>query len=648
MTRTRTRQDRLRRGFAALPMVATFALLMLLGVAMVFRTSLVRRDQAAKAQLRQDYREREEAVLRSLVAVFPKKAIACMKAGHAAGQNHTWQAIFDEALRTATVDKSLPDGAVAAMGLGNVRRGDVGDHTAAEAAGWITSLTGTPGAVTPGTTTFASVFQGAPFAGKVPPLLQTPAGLANEDATRPIVSLDKLYNTQSPGLLADVTKYPRYNLIPYPNIRFGYASPGAPFVAKRNWWAFTVRYGKKVGQAKNYILSLYEVPSQLPIEAGTFAEIGRHEDGTTWGAGITIDGGVYADSLRMNGTHGASRASGRRSIDMEGDTQFNGKVVGDDFDQAGVRERMQAELGTHALPVALSANSGRVVFFPIPTGTAFLSRPEGTPTVWDNYVGGARGCTVTVEALSMVSIEDQTPVALRVRFQNTSGTITEVILRRGQNWPNMLEDGGDAMPFQTELTNTNRSCVTFYPALVDAWLQAKGGASVAVNHSFHFSTVPTADPLTVRPQSSPPSAVDMCVIVRKGQNLTAFTKGLSLVAPLRVYIGDDLNAVPAAAPPAGSGLAADAVYYPPMSIFAAEMRVGTTPFLRPFEHHGQMGSLLSGSSGAWRPLDMKSGADEIVHSDSIQADLAPLRSPAELPPIHQMNWLVVIEEIPPN
>jgi hypothetical protein len=636
------------RGFAAMPMVATFSLLMLLGVTMVFRTSLLRRDQAAKAQLRQDYREREEAVLRSLIAVFPKKAIACMKAGYASSDNHTWRAIFDEALRTAVVEKSLPDVAVTAMGLSRVRRGDVGDHTTTEAAGWITSLTGVAGNVTPGTTAYASVFQGPQFAGKVPPLLQAPASLADVDALRPVVHLDKIYTTQSPGLLADVTKYPRFNLIPYPNIRFGYASPGAPFVAKRNWWAFSIRYGKKVGQKKNYILSLYEVPSQLPIEAGTFADIGRHEDGTTWGAGITIDGGVYADSLRMNGDHGASRVAGRRSIDVEGTTSLGGTAVTDDFDKLGVRERMQAELGTSALPVALSANSGRVVFFPIPTGPAFLTRPAGTPTTWDTYVGGGRNCKVSVEALAMVSIDDQTPVKLRVRFANPAGTVTELILQRGQNWPTLLEAGGDAMPFQTELTNSNRSCVTFYPALVDAWLQSKGGATVAVNNSYHFSTAPEADPLTVRPFSSPPTAVDMCVIVRKGQDLTPFTQGLSIMAPLRVYIGDDLNAVPAAAPPAGSGLSAGSVYYPPMSIFAAEMRVGTTPFTRPFEHHGQMGSLLSGASTTWRPLDMKSGTEEAVHNQGLQAELSPLRSPAELPPIHQMNWLVVIEEIPQN
>lgn len=631
--------------FASLPMVAAFGLLMLIGVTMVFRTSLIRRDQAAKAQLRLDYREREDAVLRSLVAVFPKRAIASLRAGHAPSDAYTWNTIFREALTTSSVNQAIPTAAIDAMKLHRVRRADVGDHAESEAAGWFMSLTGVPGTVTPGTTPFAQVFQAAPFAGKMPPLLNVPTALAQVDVQQPVVSLDKVYGAQATGLMADVAAYPRYNLIPYPNIRFGYARPGQPFVAKRNWWAFSVRYGRKVAVTKHYVLSLYEIPSQLPIESGTFAEIGRHADGTAWGAGITIDGGVYADSLKMNGAHGASRLAGRRGISMEEEIDLDGTTVAANFDDPGVRERLQAELGSNTLPVALSANSGRVVFFPIPTGADFLNRPEGTPNLWEAYVGGGRRCPVTVEALEMVSYEDQTPVKIRVRYQTAAGGSAEAILTRGVNWPTMLEDGGDLMPFQTELTNSNRSCLTFYPALIGPWLQGKGGASVSTNHSFHFSTVPSLDNLTVRPHSSPPNTEDMCVIVRKGKDLTSFTAGLSIVAPLRVYIGDDLNAVPAVIP-AGSGLEAGSEYYPPMSIFAAELRVGTTPFNRPFEHHGQLGSLLSGAGTSWRPLDMKSGTDETVHADAIEADLKPLRSPAELPPVHQMNWLVVIEEIP--
>jgi hypothetical protein len=186
--------------------------------------------------------------------------------------------------------------------------------------------------------------------------------------------------------------------------------------------------------------------------------------------------------------------------------------------------------------------------------------------------------------------------------------------------------------------------LTFYPALFNAWLATQGGASAAVNNSFCFRPDPTADPLTVKAPNDPPNPEDMSIIIRKGKDLTSFTKGLSIVAPLRVYVGDDFNVVPANRP-AGCGLPSTVEYYPPMSIASAELRIGTTSFNRPFEHHGQVFTLKPDGS-KWSPLDVKSGSDDAVHTDSITADLKPLPSPADLPPVHQMNWLVVIEEIP--
>ena len=135
-----------------------------------------------------------------------------------------------------------------------------------------------------------------------------------------------------------------------------------------------------------------------------------------------------------------------------------------------------------------------------------------------------------------------------------------MILQRGSNWPTLLQSGGDAVPFQTELTNNGRACLTFYPSRLNAWLVANGGADVTVNNSIWFSTDPTADDLTVRAVSTPPAAEDMCVIIRKGIDLTSFSKGLSLVAPLRFYVGDDLNATPLSAPPTGSGLDTSTVF----------------------------------------------------------------------------------------
>ena len=444
--------------------------------------------------------------------------------------------------------------------------------------------------------------------------------------------------------------HPVYNLIPYPNIRFGYAAPGEPFVAKRNWWAFTVNYGNSRGTVeRHYVLSLYEVPSQMPIETAAFAEIGKHQDGTAWNADtVNIQGSVYAERMSVAGAYGAARLAGRSSIEMLSELTLDGVVVGSDFDALGERERLQAQEGKDVLPVALSSNSGRLTFLPLPTGPNYLKRAaiDGAFNAFDEYSAGGQRCRITVEAIAMVGYEDQTPTKIRVRFPTSAGGSEEVVLQRGSNWPTIFEPGGSDIPFQTELTNNNRSCLTFYPSLLNSWLVAQGGISVDKNNSLHFGVDSSSDPLNVRTVSNPPDIEDMCVIIRKGKDLTAYSSGLSIVAPLRVYVGDDLNAVPMTSAPAGSGLAQDAEFYPPLSIYAAELRVGTTGFNRPIEHHGQLGSLAYGSASLWQPLDMRSGSDDSVHTESIAADLKPLRSPAELPPVHTMNWLVVIEEIP--
>lgn len=643
-------KNRIHAGFASLPAVSALGLVMTLSLMMLFKTTLLNREEASQSQLRVDYHQREEALMRALVAIFPERAIACMKGNYAADEDYAWSTIFAEAVTLSSISQTLTPEMLDELGLRNVRSGDVGDHNAEEVQSWITSLSGAAGGVTPGTSAYSQVFSQSEFAGKVPPLLTMSQSLQDADALRPIVTPQKQYNSQTSGLLASVSAFPVYNLIPYPNIRFGYAAPGEPFVAKRNWWAFTVNYGSADNTiAKHYVLSLYEIPSQMPIEAATFASIGKHQDGTAWNSGsITIDGSVYANQLTVNGAFGASRMAGRSNIDFNQTVSLGGIDVSDDFDALGVRERLQAEQRSDVLPVALSANSGRLTFLPIQPGYQFLVRAAAGASfnAWQNYTAGAQRCRVVVEAVSMVSFADQTPTSLRVRFQTTAGNTNEILLKRGVNWPTPYDVGGDAIPFQTELLNNGRSCVTFHPLVLNSWLLANGGATVVTNNSIYFGVDQSADPVTVRPLSDPPAPEDMCVIVRKGKDLTGYTKGMAIVAPLRVYVGDDLNEIPTTVP-TGSGLAAGSTFFPPMAIFSAELRVGTTPFNRPIELHGQVGTLNTGiSATAWQPLDVKSGSDDTVHTDTIAADLKPARSPAELPPIHQMNWLVVIEEIP--
>ncbi len=644
-------------GFAALPIVSAMGLLFTITLLFLLRSSLLNRDQIAKTQLRTDYQQREETLLRALVAVLPQAAIACMKADYAESDKYSWNAIFLQAQSMASVATALPENLKAMIGLNNARNGNTADTSPELSGTLVTSLGGIVGEVTPGTTDYSAAFNDPKFAGKVPPLLTAPSQLQAADSHRPIVARTKTYATQAPGLLADFTKFPIYNYIPYPNIRFGYAAPGQPIVAKRNWWAFAVTFGtQSTGEkqavqplTKYYVISLYEIPSQLPIEAATFAQIGTYQNGNPWdSAGISISGGVYADQISLNNTFGSSRISGKQSITLVAPVTLNGTQVGNDFDQAGVRELLQVQANSEVLPVALSANSGRLNFQAIQRGTQFLQRTSEVPSsnAWENYSKGAERCTITVRATSMVSQVDQTPTTIRVSFITPSGTSKEVVLQRGSNWPSIIQAGGTVIPFQTELTDSNHSSLTFYPTLLDSWLQSQGGAPVSVNNSLHFRTDDSTDPSTVQPLSESPLPDNMAIIIRKGQNLTPYSSGLAIVSPLRIYVGDDLNVVPANAAPAGAALPTGTVYYPPLSIFAAELRIGTTSAIRPFDLHGQISTLTRTGSVTWRPMDIKSGSDETTHTDSITADLKPLASPADLPPVHQMNWLIVIEEIP--
>lgn len=646
----------LQRGFAALPLVSAMALISTLSLVMLFRAGMLDRDQVAKAQLRTDYHQREEALMRALVALFPQRVVDCMKADYAAADAYSWATLFADAEAMAGTSAPLSNDVLARFGLENARNANPGNTGGTAQDTLITSLSGVAGAVTPGSTVYASVFSDPRFSGKVPPLLEMTSSLQEADARRPVVFRGKTYATQSAELLADAGKYPGYNLIRYPNIRFGYAAPGQPIVAKRNWWAFGVTFGKTAPGAaaplqaitKYYVLSLYEIPSQLPIEAALFAQIGTHQDGTAWDASeISISGGVYADQIALSETYGTSRVAGKKSIALAKALSIGGTLVSNDFDQAGVREQMQVRSNSEALPVALSANSGRLAFLPIQRGNQFIQRQAdvASTNAWEVYSKGAEQCPLTVAATAMVSLEDQTPTTIRVRYALANGSFGEAVLKRGVNWPTLLQSGGDAIPFQTELTDASRPGLTFYPTLLNPWLTSLGAASLQVNCGVHFRADASADPLTVRPASASPAIDDMAVILRKGQDLTAFPLGLSIVTPHRVYLGDNLNVTPAAAPPVGAGLDSSSLYYPPLSIFAGELRVGTTAAVRTFELHGQVSTLATGGSVSWKPLDWKSGSSEAIHV-GVTAELKPMESPANLPPVHQMNWLIVIEEIP--
>lgn len=83
----------------------------------------------------------------------------------------------------------------------------------------------------------------------------------------PLVGPLKQYGSLAEGQVGlSTTTYPQFNLIPYPQINFGYAKPGQLFVAKRNWWAFEMDLAgqdravtKITAPRRKFVVSIYEI-----------------------------------------------------------------------------------------------------------------------------------------------------------------------------------------------------------------------------------------------------------------------------------------------------------------------------------------------------------------------------------------------------
>jgi hypothetical protein len=170
-----------------------------------------------------------------------------------------------------------------------------------------------------------------------------------------------------------------------------------------------------------------------------------------------------------------------------------------------------------------------------------------------------------------------------------------------------------------------------------------GTGGVTLNKSLYIK--PLSGEPTVLIPSIPSAEADMAVSLRGGKDLTPFTAGFSLVSRYRVYIADTLNDVPATTP-TNAGLPSGHVFYPPLSIFAPEKRFGESLIVdQPVELTGQLNSLKTETTDTVNPLEFMGGDDERIASSQIDATLTSLKSPAELPPVHLMNWLVTIEEV---
>ncbi len=686
----------------------------LLTLLMVFAYRRATASHAVQSgvQLQGDYCAKEEAILRSIVAIVPNRAIRAMQ--HLSDSSATantvlrWENIFTEALVAANARQSISDPLLAALGTTRpvvANSGDAPLHTPE----LIFKALGTEtGYVSAGIN--RSLGAGYPV-----PLSCNHAGDATRDKIWPIISDSKVYGTLAQGGVALPTDtYPQFNIVNYPNINFGYTRPGQPFVAKHNWWAFSVDLAEPdaaktaaITSRRDFVLSLYEIPSQLPISAASFMELGQYADGGAW-ENVTISGGVFAGRALVEGTTTLSALATRRGAALSTKTTVGGlSFTGDPF-TPGVREAYQLTQGDF-FPLSLASESGRAAFIPINRGADYFDRfahaPESavlSSTTWNNYSVGALQCAMRLDVTDVASATNNTPT--KVRFSYLKGGVRKdltlaldtplatglpqgylfacnqaetydfgaavVDVAFGANgdyaeklavtgpitfniptFGNPTHSGADkfgyfkpSYPFKVKSLSSGKICIAIYPKRFAAFLNALQADSTAVNHS-----------LVVNVDYSPDTGSTL--LTKPAIPCSDLDYGIILQEC------DNLTSFPKgfslvtnlrlyfgddfnttpATPP--DGYTPSGPFYPPCSIFTPEKRYGVE--LDPFgvRLSGQIGSVASESAAdPVRPLDSKVLSGAAVAANRMHVNLRPITHPAELPPISMINWLVLLEE----
>jgi len=661
------------RGYATMAVVSSISLLILGGVGYTYLANMRTFQAQARAQVKQDYTQKEDAILNALIHIVPNKAIGAMQRYSANNPTfYNWETIFREALNSANAEQSISAEMINSLNLGSAVSANTGDTTFSSVSqvvqAPVSTHAGGANLVNGGNWWEYHMLSDLKIGSRVPAALQLSYDNYLLDKEYPIVSFEKTYvSWYTKGLGLSATTYPRYNLIQYPDVKFGYKRPGESFVAKRNWWVFSLNFGSHNEQRtgippirKDYVLSIYEIPSQIPLTASALLKVGKFADGTAW-ENVSMDGSLVADSLQTEGSVVVSggSVSARKSITITGQTVVDGTSLNSDFDELGERESRATAGGANGVTTnesdfhqaSVGGNVGKVAFIALNRGTTtLLNSSDGnrseriSPTGWNQYTLAGPKAQMTLEMRTMESSSTQIPTQIRLRYRNSSNSLVTATYTRGSNWPTEQEEGGDTFPFQTtELDNTRKALIIHMdrlPAFVNG-LSNSGG--MALNNSLYI--FPLSGASTVVAPSIPSLTTDMAVTLRGGKDLTAYTTGFSLVSRYRVYIADSLNNVPTTTP-ANAGLPASHVFYPPLSIFAPEKRFGESLTVEhPVELTGQLNSLKTEANDTVNPLEFMSGDDERLAASKIDATLTSLKSPAELPPIHMMNWLVTIEEV---
>lgn len=497
---------RRRAGYATTLLVLTTSSILTVLMVYTYKRAMNVQGAQSQVQLRVDYSEKEEAILRSVISITPNRAIRAMQSGsNTSGVREplSWQNIFTEALVLANARTSISSQVTTSLGITNLNAANSGDSVLDAPSKIFAAVT-----TTPPTTDYVSAGINRSLGTGYPvPLTCNDSTTSSRDVLYPIISSKKTYGSLAQtGVDLPVATYPNFNLMKYPNISFGYAKPGDKFVAKKNWWAFSVDVADHDDDKtylarlkRNFVLSIYEIPSQLAISASSFMSLGEFSSGAAW-QNVTIEGGVFAGKAEVLGNTQISTLASRRSMTLSTGASIGGQSFTNSPFTPGVREAYQVTSGTF-FPVSQSSESGHSAFIPINRGAAFFDRFDPvenasesnslSSTTWNNYSIGANQCAMRLDITGVTSSTNTNPTMLRFGYYLTNGT------RQEMNVPLTSATQTTLPPGYVSVCSENQSYTFSSTVPVDIAYGKPGGLTFrqGVTGTINFNNSTFGDPL---------------------------------------------------------------------------------------------------------------------------------------------------------
>ena len=487
--------------------------------------------------------------------------------------------------------------------------------------------------------------------------------------------LGSLYTAVAAPAVAQLSASKRWGLIIYPNIRFGYKEPGDTFIARRVWWRIPLVYSttqqtledqggatpiyRYPSAPANYVLSAFEIPSQLPISGNANLQIGDNADGTAWGGGVSITGSIYGSQIQLaGGTY--SGLSSRQQVNVLNPATVGGSAYSNStFDAIGTRETLALTTTPGAAPISVAGNDGKVLVVPVMPGNQFYMS-VAAPTHWDLYARPYYRCRIRIiisgtnstliynpnASPQMSSAANAGAITVGVNFlpDTFSGQPDQILgfldsaatpATGSPYTQTSYADPNSTLPPWLTYTSTGSTGST--PARniliinVGAMVTALGSPPSQL-YSIYVGSNPTTEPLIAATASDPGIAIT------GANDLSAFTNGLSIVSNQTLYLLDAFNQV--------------ATQYA-TSIFAPDVRYGIsgiTPASTTII--GQVSvdqaspltqALPTPTPGS--PLQFLDASGNKISTSANTFTLSEITSPipAQMPPITRLTLLFTIE-----